>query len=160
MHIFTHKSTKKKQKKKTCSNTHKRSDWLTLTKTHLHSSCHQQISGNQRCTSIHKSPGCSHRSGHTDGQGSANTRLYLRGGRTIIIIIIPWKRALHACWHPYVQVHVLKTECAFLASCTKVCMCATHLSADSLNTWVECIIMRITTQWNSCWEWSSSSSDL
>lgn len=58
---------------------HTRPSRLTLTKTHLHSSCHQQISGNQKCTSIHRSLGCSHRSGHKDGQGSANTRSHLRG---------------------------------------------------------------------------------
>lgn len=49
------------------------------TLTHLRSSCHRWISGNLRCTSTRRSPGCSRRSGHTGGPGSASTRLHLRG---------------------------------------------------------------------------------
>lgn len=51
------------------------------TLTHLRSSCHRWISGNLRCTSTRRSPGCSRRSGHTGGPGSASTRLHLRGQR-------------------------------------------------------------------------------
>lgn len=49
------------------------------TLTHLRSSCHRWISGNLRCTSIRRSLGCSRRSGHTGGPGSASTRLHLQG---------------------------------------------------------------------------------
>lgn len=51
------------------------------TLTHLRSSCHHWISGNLRCTSTRRSPGCSRRSGHTGGPGSASTRLHLWGQR-------------------------------------------------------------------------------
>ncbi len=57
----------------------------TLIHTHLRSSCHRRISGNQRYTSIRRSLGCSHRSGHTGGLGSASTHLHLRGRISIII---------------------------------------------------------------------------
>lgn len=46
------------------------------THSHLHSSCHRQISGNLKYTSIHRTPGCSRRSGHTADPSSANTRLH------------------------------------------------------------------------------------
>lgn len=48
------------------------------TLTHLRSSCRRWISGNLRCTSTRKSPGCSRRSEHTSGPGSASTRLHLQ----------------------------------------------------------------------------------
>lgn len=131
----------------------------TLTHTHLHSSCHHQISGNQRYKSTHRSLGCSHRSGHTDGRGSSNTRLYLKE-RGSIIIILRWVHFVFVSLHPCVQVRARNQACAVLLSCTNtyvpVCACVhvnesamwgDHLSADSLNTRAESIIMRVTTQW-------------
>lgn len=120
MHIFIHKFTK------TCINMHTQSCRLTLTQTHLHSSCHHQISGNQWYMSIHRSLGCSRRSGHKDGLDSANTRLHL-GGRSSSII--PQWNILCLC----VCTHVCRCTCAServcfccpeqLRTCACLCMC-------------------------------------
>lgn len=71
---FLHAAILEQQKKKTAGENNQ-------TLTHLRSSCHRWISGNLRCTSTRRSPGCSRRSGHTGGPGSASTRLHLRGQR-------------------------------------------------------------------------------
>lgn len=128
----------------------------TLIHTHLHSSCHCRISGSQRYTSIHRSLGCSHRSGHTVGLGSASTHLHLRGRRNVIItteVCIAFM-----CSHPCVQVHVCNQAQAGLLPlyvCVSVRVCVhvsesvmrgEQLPADSLNTRAESIIMRVTTQ--------------
>lgn len=72
-HVYMPRFLKKKKKKTAGEN--------KQTLTHLRSSCHRWISGNLRCTSTRRSPGCSRRSGHTGGPGSASTRLHLRGQR-------------------------------------------------------------------------------
>lgn len=80
-----------------------------LTLTHLRSSCRHWINGNLRCTSTHKSLGCSRRSGHTGGPGSASTRLHLQEWKKKnrpmalhffkIIFQIHIKKSVIACSH-------------------------------------------------------------
>lgn len=92
------------------------------TLTHLHSSCHRRISGSQRYTSIHRSPGCSHRSGHTVGLGSASTHLHLRGRRSVII---PLQVCIaFMCSRPCAQgARVQPSMSRVRRPCTCACLC-------------------------------------
>lgn len=88
------------------------------TLTHLRSSCHRWISGNLRCTSTRRSPGCSRRSGHTGGPGSASTRLHLRGQRK------KKKKASVIAFFIYLFIF-------FLCLCTGACECASAITLGS-----------------------------
>lgn len=139
----------------TCINTltwmHTHPHEQTLTHTHLHSSCHRRISGSQRYMSIHRSLGCSHRSEHTDDLGSANTRSHLRGRNRAIIPLEVCTAAVCAFAPMCAGLHTTVYVCMPVQVCTHVDEeCAVRgdqLPADSLNTWAESIIMRVTTQW-------------
>lgn len=103
-HFYMPRFLKKNKTKKTAGENKQ-------TLTHLRSSCHRWISGNLRCTSTRRSPGCSRRSGHTGGPGSASTRLHLRGQR--------------------IDLFLLKICLFFLCLCTSACECASAITLGS-----------------------------